>query len=565
MPTQLTDSAPRRASPRSKAARRPPDKTLWVGLEWIEAHCVIPDGFRRGAPFSLYEFQGVYLSNFYLVRGDAAWVPSNPVKAPAFVYRRGLLVGPQKVGKNPLIAAQCCLEGAGPALFGGWAAKGDGYACIDHGCRCGWEYAYDVGEPMGMHWPTPLIQVTAYSEDSTENTYDALRPMIDLGPLSDIIPRTGESFIRLPGGGRIDTVTASDQSRLGQRVTFVPQDEVGLWTVQNRMDKVADTQWRNLSGMGGRASLTTNAWDPGQHSVAQRQYESGVADVYRQFLRPPSNLSYGDRRERHKIHLAVYPEDVRAGHLDLNAIEAEAADLIARGDSPQAARFYGNVLVAGGGKAFDAVAWGAQKADKRIAKGSTITLGFDGSRTSDCTALIATDVLSGYQWPVGIWDPAEHHGEIPERLVDLAVDKAFTDYTVYRMYCDPPYWRDKIVVWQGKYGDKIVVFWETYRERAMAWACRNYAEAIGNGDVTHDGDVTLATHIGNAFMKPVLVKDEQGHHMWTISKETPNSGNHVDGATAAVLSWEARSDAVADGAAKPKRVSVYENEDLAFI
>ena len=100
---------------------------------------------------------------------------------------------------------------------------------------------------------TPLIQITAFSEDSTENTYDALRPMIELGRLADVLPKTGEEFIRLPGGGRIDTVTSSNQSRLGQRATFITQDEVGIWTHQNKMAKLADVQWRNLAGMGGRS------------------------------------------------------------------------------------------------------------------------------------------------------------------------------------------------------------------------------------------------------------------------------------------------------------------------
>src|SRR6185369_4673582 len=153
----------------------------------------------------------------------------------------------------------------------------EGYACADWGCGCGWEYPYEPGEPMGMAWPTPKIQVTAFSEDSTENTYDALRPMISQGPLADVLPRAGEEFIRHPSGAedaRIDTVTSSNQSRLGARTTFVPQDEVGLWTPQAKMVKLADTQYRNLAGMGGRAALTTNAWDPAENSVAQREFES---------------------------------------------------------------------------------------------------------------------------------------------------------------------------------------------------------------------------------------------------------------------------------------------------
>ena len=124
----------------------------------------------------------------------------------------------------------------------------------------------------------------------------------------------------------MNAVTSSAQSRLGQRVTFVPQDEVGLWTKSNRMDRVADTQYRGLAGMGGRASLTTNAWDPSELSVAQTTYESNAQDIYRQFKQPPANLSYRDKRERRKIHKYVYGEALKenGGHIDLDAIEAEA-------------------------------------------------------------------------------------------------------------------------------------------------------------------------------------------------------------------------------------------------
>jgi hypothetical protein len=542
---------------------------MHVAPEWIEAHCVIPDGFRKGQPFALYDYQLAYVRAFYTVRGTAPWVPQNPVLAPAFIYRRGLLVGPQKVGKNPLVAAQVCLEAVGPALFAGWAEASERYVCAEHGCRCGWEYAYDPGEPKGMPWPTPLVQITAFSQDSTENTYDALRPMIELGPLTDLIPRTGEEFIRLPGGGRIDTVTASDQSRLGQRVTFVPQDELGLWTATNRMIKVADTQYRNLAGMGGRASLTTNAWDPAEHSVAQREYESSASDICRQFVEPPRSLSYGNKAERRRIHRIVYPPDTlreNGGHIDLDSIEAEAADLVAK-DPPQAERFYGNRRVSGGGRAFDAEAW-AKLADSQheVPSGALIVLGFDGSRTGDWSALIATEISCGHQWPIGIWNPADHpRHEIPGAEVDTAVDTAFAAYRIVRFYVDPPYWKDELATWQGRYGEQVVMKWETYRPRPIGAAVRNFATAIATGTLRHDGDPTFAAHVGNAYRRPLLVRDDKGDPLWTLSKETPASGLKIDAAMAGVLSWEARTDAIAAGALTVQGPSIYESGESILL
>jgi hypothetical protein len=128
-------------------------------------------------------------------------------------------------GKGPLSAAQIALEGVGPALFAGWATGGEVYDCADHGCPCGWGYEYEPGEAMGSPWPTPLIQVTAYSVEQAANVYDAFRAMVEYGPLGEFLPKPAEDFARLPNGGRIDRVTSSQQSRLGQRVTFVMQDE----------------------------------------------------------------------------------------------------------------------------------------------------------------------------------------------------------------------------------------------------------------------------------------------------------------------------------------------------
>ncbi len=84
--------------------------------------------------------------------------------------RGGLLVQPQKWRKGPFSAAIICAEAAGPVLFDGWDEN---------------------GEPMGRPWSTPWIQVTAATEDQSDNVYRALLPMIELGALKAELPDTG--------------------------------------------------------------------------------------------------------------------------------------------------------------------------------------------------------------------------------------------------------------------------------------------------------------------------------------------------------------------------------------
>lgn len=541
------------------ALREP--RPLAIVPSWIEAHCVVPDGFRAGEPLRLYDYQLLALANHYLVRGDAIWVPENPILGPAFVHARSELVGPQKMGKNPLGAAWICGEAEGPVLFAGWAGKGDGYACSDSGCGCGWEYSYDIGEPMGMPWPTPLIQITAYSEDQTDNTYDVLRPMIQKGPLNDLIPKTGETFIRLRGPddqARIEVVTSSEQSRLGNRATAILQDQVEQYWASNGMEKLADAQYRNLSGTGGRAFLLANMWDPSQHSVAQR--ESAIDGVYFQTIPWPKVdgkvLDFMDPDERRRGLEVVYPLDVRregGGHVDLNSIEPEAIKIAAH-DPPQARRFFGNEEVEGQGKAFDLATFIKRRVtrSKVVPPGALIVLGVDGSIRWDHFPIIATEVASGYQWPLHIWTPGGPGKEVPMAEVDRVLDEAYETWDVWRQYTDPPYIEGWLANWAGRFGEKRVLAWDTRRPKAMALAIRAWNEAITRGEMSHcaEGDrwcELFTAHIGNAVRRDTNYRDDEGP-LWTVEKERDGSPLKIDSGPAAVLSWEARMDAIAGGA-----------------
>jgi hypothetical protein len=523
--------------------------TLFVVVDWITQHCVVPDGFRKGAPFVPLEWQAWCLLNFYRVKPTAVWVSENPILAPAFHYRRSQIILPQKAGKAPYTAAQICAQGVGPVLFAGWAGGGEVYDCADHGCGCGWVYVYEAGEPMGMPWPTPLIQITAFSQEQTDNVYDALRPMIDLGRLHDLIPKTGEEFIRLPGGGRVDAVTSSAQSRLGQRLTYGPQDETQLWSVQNKMVKVADTQRRGLAGMGGRGEETTNAPDPTEDSVALRTLKSAAKDVFRYFPQAPKHWSFKDKRERRKIMRHVYASSLRerGGHIDLDSIEAEALELMEL-DPGQAERFFGNRSVAGTGHWCDSVKWERRKAKlpRTVGYDTQVVLGMDGSDTGDWTAIRA-ETQDGFQFTptfgpddtATIWNPADYGGQVPRLEVAAAVDELFSRFRVIRAYIDPPYWESEIDGWAAVLGDQIVLRFATYRIVQMHAACERLLTDVVKRDsgFSHDGCPITADHIANARRAP------RPSERYVLVKASPPQ--KIDASVASVLAHEAACDATA--------------------
>jgi hypothetical protein len=500
--------------------------------DWIEEVCVIPDGDHMGEPYELTAEMWRFLYAYYRVDPDTG----------QFLYSRGAqLVRPQKWGKGPFSGAIICAEAEGPVVFAGWDA---------------------AGEPVGRAWATPWIQVTAVSEDQTDNVFRALVPMIELGALADLIPDTGETRINLRGGGRIEPVTASARSRLGQRITFIVQDETHSWTKHNGGRRLADNQRRNLAGMSGRFLETTNAWDPIEESVAQQTSESSAPGVYLDDVDPGPG-SVRNKRERRKCMKRVYGDSY---WVDLDRIDAEIIALIDQGDPAQAERFFLNRKRATEGAAFDAERWAELAADPPIviADKEQITIGIDGARWADALAIVATHLESGHQWPLGIWERPEHAGddyEHPFDEVDGAMVDAFERYDVWRAYIDPQKIEHLVDRWAGRWNgsDRAkskIVEWTTNRPKPIAMALRAYNSAIIGGDLTHDGDVVFARHIANARRYALNVKDDDGRPMWTLSKDRPHSPRKIDAAMAGCLSWEARGDAIAAGALKKRRRGV---------
>lgn len=432
-------------------------------------------------------------------------------------------------------------EARGPVVFAGWAVGGERFRCADFGCDCGWWYAYEPGEPMGVPWPTPLIQLTASSGDQVDNVYRPLQSMAKLGPLSGLL-KVGEEFVRIGEQGRIDVVTSSALSRLGNPINFALQDETGTWTTANKLRRVAETQRRGLSGMGGRSMETTNTWDPSEHSVAQTTSEAKAKDIFRYHPQAPKSLSYGDKRQRRKIHAIVY---AGSSHVDLDAIEAEAAELMEK-DPAQAERFYGNRVVSGTSSWADAAKWEARAKPREVKPRTRVVGGFDGSDIDDHTA-IRLETLDGYQFtPVygpdklpTVWNPADYGGQVPRLEVQVAMDEVMRTYDVVRLYADPPYWESEVDGWAEKYGEKTVFRWQTRRIVQMHAACERLLTDIAKKDsaFTHDGCPITADHVANAraAARPgdryVLTKASQAQK--------------IDACVTSVLAHEAAGDVIA--------------------
>lgn len=498
----------------------------WGVIDWIEAHCVQPDGVNAGRPFLLSDEQKrIYLWD-YRIDPVTRW-DGERWRLPFVFYRGTHVKAPQKWGKGPLSASKIIVECApdGPVLFDGWDAQ---------------------GEPVGRPWPLgdPWWQVTATTESQTANIWRSLRPMIELGSLAAEID-TGRDEVHLPGGGLIETVTASAPARRGQRITGAAQDETSDWYESNGGRELADTQRRNLAGTDGRFYETANAFNPARGSVAQGTWEDEEAGVYRYGV----DAGPGSIRDPRDLERMVGRAYAGAPWVNQDRIVAEVRTLIKR-DPAQAERFFLNRDRASESAAFKDLVAAAVRGDHQPAAGAAISIGVDGARFGDALGVIATELRTGHQWPLGHWERPEaapDDYEHPFDEVDGAVLEAATEFRLARMYVDPQYIDELLSLWQGRWGPKVVTAWRTNRRKEIGWAIRRYTDALSARDATIADDQTFRRHLENAKKYLLGVFDPETRvELHSLAKDRP--GAYIDEAMAGCLSWEARFNAIAAGA-----------------
>lgn len=307
----------------------------------------------------------------------------------------------------------------------------------------------------------------------------------------------------------------------------------------------------------------TTAGDPSQPSIARDQYELGLKmaagkiEEERRFFfhrQTSDQNAVFDTLEQRIIALKEASGPEAAKFRDLFAVAAEW-------DSPGAdpaylERVWCNRWVQASQTAFNRDTF-EQLGDHNlvIPKGATVTLGFDGAVTQDSTALVATEVATGVQNLIGLWErpdnlPEGERWQVPVSEVDERVQFAFQYWSVYWMYADPPYWKEYISKWSGEHEGKIVE-WFTKTTNNMYYALRNYNEAIESGELGHNGNPDLVRHIGNAGKNPLGIYDDEGLEKYRLTKIKKDW--KYDAAMAAVLSWTARLDALQKGAARTVR------------
>jgi phage terminase large subunit-like protein len=532
-------------------------KSAWPTLgpqvcAFIETYLVFGPGDLRGQPAVLDDEKRALIYRMYEI------FPKEHPQAGRRRFKRCAISLRKGTAKTELAAwlAAVELHPDGPVRCDGWDADGN---------------------PVGVGVTDPYIPMVAYTEQqSDELAYGALKTILEFSPLADDFDIGLTRIMRVGGDGKAVSLATAPDSRDGARTTFQIFDETHRLNLprlkQAHRTMLANIPKRRLADAW--SFEITTAFAPGENSVAEEtmEYAKQVADGSIK----DSRLFFFHRMASDRHDLTT-PEGVKAAVLEASGPAAKWSDVDAivqmwqdpSNDKTYLERVWLNRLVRASERAFDLSRWDElADPDYRPQPGSLITVGFDGGRWHDSTALVATEVVTGFQWLVQLWERPQdvelEYWEVPADEVDAAMAELMATYQVWRVYADPPYWETAVADWAGKYGEKRVIEWWTNRTKQMAYAIKQFNTAVTAGDLLHDGSPDYRRHVGNAVRKTLRLTDEDGTPLWTIYKERPDSPHKIDGAMAGILSWEARTDALTAGLGKRQR-SVYEARGLVAV
>lgn len=543
----------------------PPDEEPWPTLgpfvcEFIEAELCHGPGDLLGTTVTLNDEQRAWIFRMY------------EVHPPEIETRKGQVISrapnPRAGRRRFQRSALSLRKGSSKTEFAAWIAAAELHP--EGPVRCaGFESVRGVLMPIPRPVLDPYIPMISYSEEQTEElAYGALRRILEECSIGSDFDIGLSRIMRRNGAGKAEAVSASPNARDGARTTFQHADETHRFT----LDSLKSGWTVMLANMAKRpladpwALETTTAPEPGGGSVAESTMEYARAVIAGRISNP--QLFFYHRQAGDELDIST-PEALKVAIVEASgpyiALWSDVDRIAAAFEEPDADRPYLervwlNRLVQSTGQAFNVKQWRALKrAGHVVPAGAAITLGFDGSRFDDATALVACELETGFIWPLGIWErPLQlKQWEVPVDEVDGRVADAFERWHVCRMYADPPMWETWVAKWAGQYGDKRVFEWWTNRRKPMAYALRSFVGAMATGELSHDGNAQLDDHLGNARQQPTNLVDEQEKQLWILRKERPESPKKIDAAMAAVLAFEARNDAIAAGDGAPPEPTLH--------
>lgn len=506
-----------------------PERSLgWTMLAWCGRWLQV----TRGEPWRFTPEQARFNLWWYALDESGRWL-----------YRDGVLQRLKGWGKDPLGATVCLFELLGDCRF----------------------YDWDGDRPIGQDHPDAWVQTAAVSLEQTKNTMRLLPGMLTAEARERYQIQLGKEQVYALGGTRfMQAVTSSPATLEGARATFVLMNETHHWLANNSGHDMTDVIERNATKSAGATARTlriTNAYEPGEDSVAERDREAYEAALgHRRTKAGSTRLLYDSLEAPPEAPLT--PEaapEVTLGTrgdsvwLDVDGIVDSILDI--RNPPSRSRRFWFNQITAAEDAWMSPQEWDAIAApDAVVDPGEPIVAFFDGSKSDDATALVGCRVSDGLVFLIDSWTPDPRDPArviVPRGEVDRAVADMFDSFAVKAFFGDPSdvrdeegerFWEPLLDDWHGRYARQLelwavrsgerthAISWDmrsAERQAAFTDAAMRFVTEVQDARFAHDGNQLLRRHVLNARRRP---------NKWgvTLGKEHRESARKVDAAVCAV-------------------------------
>ncbi|QBI96603.1 terminase large subunit [Mycobacterium phage Expelliarmus] len=531
-----------------------PEKTLgYQILYWMSQYLLIPGGPDAGQPFKPTREQGRFILWWYAVD-----------EFGRFVYRNGLLRRLKGWGKDPLAGALALAELCGPVAFSHFDSDGN---------------------PIGKRKPAAWIQVAAVSQDQTRNTF-SLFPVLASERLKEEFKLDFNKTIVYAKtiGGVIEAATSNPLTLEGKRPTFVIKNETQWWVETNNGHSMSEVIAGNVdkAAYGGCRSLAIcNGHIPGQDSDAERDYDAHLdvlagkaidtgflydaleapADTPLSEIPSPIEDPEGFKEGIAKLREGLIIARGDAVWLDLDTIIASMLDK--RRPVTESRRKFLNQINAHEDSWIAPHEWNACHPEEGVpplAKGDRITLGFDGSKSNDHTALVACRVEDGCLFLIKTWDPEKYPGgEVPRDEVDATVRSMKAGYDVVAFRADVKEFEAYVDQWGKDFRKTVqvnaspgnpIAFDMRGNQKKFALDCERFLDAVLERELFHDDNPILRQHVFNARRHPT------NYDAIAIRKASKDSSKKIDAAVCAVLAFGARQDFLMSKKNRTRRAAV---------
>jgi len=500
-----------------------PERSLgWQMLAWTGRWLQ----HSRDVPWRWTDEQARFLLWWYALDEDT-W---------RWVYRDFVLQRLKGWGKDPLGAGKGMFELVGPARVGD---------VVD-------------GQPVGVEVLDAWVQTAAVSLEQTKNTMRLLPGMVTPEAKIRFDLQIGKEQVHAMGGERLfQAVTSAPTTLEGARPTDTLKNETQHWDSSNGGHEMSAVIERNATKSASGAARTgsiTNAYEPGRDSVGERDRDAW--DAVQAGTAVDTGLLYDslEAPPEAPLTLEAAPAVVRAIRgdstwLDVERIVQSIADR--RNPPSRSRRFWYNQITAAEDAWTSPQEFDALGAAEELADGEKVVMFGDGSKSDDCTALVACRISDGKAFQLGVWGkPAGYDDRYGPWIVnrddvDHTVEDTFERLTVVAFWFDPSDTRDesgerywdaycdrwhrrhgkKLKLWSVKTGDKQhSVTWDMRSPQRMAEftaAAERCISDIEAGQLAHDNSAALRQHVKNARRRP-------GKYGVGLGKEHRESARKVD-------------------------------------